>query len=660
MCGITGFWSGRGDARLQPVIEAMTSRIAHRGPDDSATWVDRETGLALGHRRLAIVDLSPAGRQPMTSASGRYTTVYNGEIYNHRELRAELDSLGFEGPWRGYSDTEVMLAAFDRWGIPKALERLIGMFALAVWDRKEKVLTLARDRLGEKPLHYGRAGTAFLFGSELKALAAHPDFPREVDRGVLAAFLRRNHVPAPHSIWTGIHKLPPAHYLEVRDAGRIIGRPVPYWDFARVATEGAAHPLPDSLERIDELESLLKDAVGRQMQADVPLGAFLSGGIDSSLIVSLMQAQSAEPVRTFTIGFSEGSYDEATHARAVAAHLGTRHTEHYVTPEDILAVVPKLPVIWDEPFSDASQIPTFLVSEITRRDVTVSLSGDGGDELFGGYNRHVAGKRLWDAAGWLPAGMRRGLAAALRHPATGRVSGDLMRMLPRRWRISGMADRLPKVARLLEADSAAAVYRQLVSHQIDPERYVIGGIEAEGMPAEGEPDFADMRQSMMYLDTLTYLPDDILVKVDRASMAVSLESRVPFLDHRVVEYAWRLPLSLKFRGGKGKHILREILFRHVPREIVERPKTGFTPPIGQWLAGPLRPWAEDLLDETRLRRDGFFDVARVRQLWAEHLAGHRRQEQLWDVLMFQAWWAETGRSASSADQDRARKNLLYA
>jgi asparagine synthase (glutamine-hydrolysing) len=654
MCGFAGFActpSRVGDP--YPVLERMGNSIRHRGPDDSGIWYDEPSVVGFVHRRLSVVDLSTAGHQPMACPTGRYVIAFNGEIYNHLDLRAELEKVGAGGPasvpWRGHSDTETLLAGFAAWGIKATVERCIGMFAFAVWDRKARVLTLGRDRLGEKPLYYGWQGlgdgACFLFGSEVKALKAHPSFAAEINRDALLLLMRHNYIPAPHSIYRDIFKLPAGSLLTVSLDRR---EPIieAYWSLVDMAVSGNGSPLDGSPEEIvDELEGLLRSAVRQQMVADVPLGAFLSGGIDSSTVVALMQAQSDRPVKTFTIGFNEEGYDEAVHAKAVARHLGTDHTELYVTPQQALDVIPKLPTLYCEPFADSSQIPTFLVSQLARQKVTVSLSGDAGDELFSGYNRYVLARKLWGKMSRLPRGARSLTASGIRamSPATwNKLLGPMQPLAPRTLRQTNIGDKLHKGAGVLAARRVDDLYLGLVTHW-EPEGLVIGGQEpatclrGNPLPLPGLDDV----QRMMAMDAITYLPDDILVKVDRAAMGVSLEGRVPFLDHRVVEFAWRVPQSMKLRDGVGKWILRQVLYRHVPKELIERPKMGFGVPIDAWLRGPLRDWAEALLDEGRLRREGYFKPAPIRAKWAEHLSGQRNwQYHLWDVLMFQAWLEE--------------------
>lgn len=617
-------------------VRAMAETIRHRGPDGDGAWYDPAAGIALGHRRLAIIDLSDAGAQPMVSADGRYVVTYNGEIYNFEALAKELEQTGHR--FRGRSDTEVLVEACAAWGVERTVGKLIGMFAFALWDRQERRLVLARDRLGIKPLYWGRFGGLFLFGSELKALRAHPGWTAEIDRDALAAYFRFAYVPEPLGIYAGIQKLPPGTLLTVADGGE--PEIVRYWDPRAVARDGASDPsrLTDN-EAADALDTLLRDAVGRRMVADVPLGAFLSGGIDSSAVAALMQAQSTRRVRTFTIGFNEPGYDEAKHAKAVAAHLGTDHTELYIDPGDALDLVSRLPDWFDEPFADSSQMPTYLVSEMTRRHVTVALSGDGGDEMFAGYNRYAWGERIWRRLGWMPRPMRTGLAGLMTAPPPA-AWDRLFRMAPARLRPPEAGDKLYKFADALAAAGPDDLYRRMVTQWGDPGGLVDGAVEPRGeirdeTVARDLPGFVRRAQ---YFDSVTYLPGDILTKVDRTSMAVGLEARVPLLDHRVAEFAWRLPQNQTIRDGRGKWLLRRVLDRYVPRALIDRPKSGFAVPLAAWLRGPLRDWASDLLDEDRLRRDGVLNPTPIRAAWEEHLSGRRnRQHQIWTVLMFQAW-----------------------
>jgi asparagine synthase (glutamine-hydrolysing) len=647
MCGIAGFLGGRlaskGDATLH-VLRAMGDAIARRGPDSDGYWQHPDDGVAFAHRRLAIVDLSSEGAQPMRSRSGRFMLCFNGEIYNHRDLRARLDS-----PWRGTSDTETLLAGFETWGIRATIDATVGMFAFAVWDFETRKLVLARDRFGEKPLYYGWQRSAagspatFMFASELSSLRAHPEFAGEISRDALRSYVRLNHVGGDRSIYTGIHKLPAGCIITVSpEATDAV--PERFWFSPDVARRCQERPFAGGPQAAtDELERLLTGAVSLQTMADVPVGAFLSGGIDSSTVVALMQRVATSPVRTFTIGFREAERDEAGHARAVAAHLGTDHTELYVTPQDALHLIPDLASIYSEPFADSSQVPTHLLARLTRKHVTVALSGDCGDELFCGYNRYLQSMSAWRRASAIPLSLRR-LAVRALLAVPGSVYDATEKMLgnrgsgPSRW--ARLSEKIQKVSRLLPCRDADELYLAMVSHWDNPADIVVGGSEPPPLVASALPDLANLDpvEQMMLVDVVAYMTDDILAKVDRAAMASSLETRVPMLDHRVAEFAWRLPLDLKVRNGESKWILRQVLYRHVPKALVERPKSGFAVPIDEWLRGPLRDWAESLLDANRIERAGYLRAAPIRQRWAEHQSGKRNwYSQLWNVLMFQSW-----------------------
>ncbi len=650
MCGITGILDTprATPAVLRAQVQRMAQAIAHRGPDSEGQWVDAEHGVALGHRRLAVVDLSPHGAQPMVSHGDRYVLVFNGEIYNHVELRRQLDPL----PWRGHSDTETLLAAFSRWGVVESLPRLVGMFAFAVWDRQDRTLTLARDRMGEKPLYWGRLPSGTLvFGSELAALRAHPGWDGAIDRDALTLFMRYSAVPAPWSIHRGVHKLEPGAWLRLG-----AGRPDEHGHWWRVddaarrglAARAEAEAWSDA-EATDRLEALLLQAVQGQLLSDVPLGAFLSGGVDSSAVVAMMVRAARDRVRSFAIGFDQPGFDEAGHARAVAAHLGTLHTELRVSSADALAVVPRLARMYDEPFADSSQIPTALVTAMARREVTVALSGDGGDELFAGYNRYLLADRLWHRVGAAPLALRRCAARALRGVDASTwdaLARPLQRLRPAARRHAEVGAKLHKLAqRVLPMPTLDAMHRALASQWMEPAAIVVGGREPSTAFDRPLPGLGDGVDRMSLLDQLGYLPDDILVKVDRAAMAVSLETRVPLLDHRVVEFAWRLPLRFKLRDGHTKWLLRQVLYRHVPPRLIERPKQGFAVPLADWLRGPLRDWAEALLDARRLHDDGFLAPAPVRAAWDALRAGDGQWAgPLWNVLMWQAWRDEVARA----------------
>lgn len=655
MCGFSGFidLSKQGHANSSRIIVAsMNDRIAHRGPDDSGIWVDEEVGVALGHRRLSVIDLSPEGHQPMVSCCGRYVITFNGEIYNYQDIRKELEIIGAAPIWRGHSDTEVMLAAIAAWGIAAALKHFVGMFAFAIWDRKERVLHLVRDRLGEKPLYYGWAEGVFLFGSELKALSAHPHWRGEISRDVLTLFLRHKYILAPYSIYKGCYKLQPGTIVSVKkDELEAMGKsstPLPlasnsYWSAKEVVENGGDNPFKGTeTDAIKDLDHILGVAISQQMGADVPLGAFLSGGIDSSTVVALMQLHSSRPVQTFTIGFSEPGYDEAGHAKAVARYLGTEHTELYVTPEHALAVIPKLATLFDEPFSDSSQIPTYLLSELTRKHVTVSLSGDGGDELFGGYDRYAYAQNIWGKISWMMSASQDGGTGAGNMPARW-INHGLKWLTPTIKKLVNdvrVEMKLDKLSEALTANSPEIFYSKFCSHWPQPSSIVIGATEPITILSDRNcwANLSDFTKKIMFLDMVSYLPDDILVKLDRTAMGVSLETRVPFLDHRLVEFAWQVPLHMKLRNGQGKWLLRQVLYKYMPQNLIERPKKGFSVPIGSWLRGPLREWAEELLNKNRIRNEGFLDSHLIHRMWLEHLSGKRNWHYyLWDVLMFQSW-----------------------
>jgi asparagine synthase (glutamine-hydrolysing) len=648
MCGIAGFWTSRTLTEApERVLRNMTAAIAYRGPDGDGFFWDDSSGVGLGHRRLAVVDLSEDGRQPMFSGSGRFVVAFNGEIYNFERLRAVLSPLGHT--FRGHSDTEVMLAAFEEWGVARAVEKFVGMFAFAVWDRAEGALIFARDRFGKKPLYIHVGDHLVGFASELKALYCLPAFKPRIDRQSLTLYLRHNYVPSPRSIYENVIKLLPGCLATVRfELGKPSIEYSTFWDARAIRDSARAAPLAGSEgEILDRLDELLRDAVAIRMIADVPLGAFLSGGIDSSLVVALMQAQSTRPVKTFCVGFAESEYNEAPFASAVARHLGTDHSETMLTPRDALDRVPLLASIFDEPFSDSSQVPTLLVSEVARREVTVALSGDGGDEIFCGYNRYSLGRDMWRRFQRLPFALRRNLAAAIKNvsPRVWDVAFRPLRgILPAVLRVSTPGDRMHKFASVLEIESPSAFYQRLVSHWTNPTSVVRGGSEPSPRAFPSHLDLRSFTEEMMLVDVLTYLPDDILTKVDRASMSVSLETRAPLLDHRLFEFASHLPMHYKLRAGTTKWALRQILYRYVPSELVERPKTGFGIPIDSWLRGPLRRWAENLLSEKRLNDDGFFESAPIRKLWLEHLSGrHSWHYSLWNILIFQSWLDEQKR-----------------
>lgn len=642
MCGITGFLNSTSLSQTldsKTIVQSMVTTLTHRGPDREGVWTEGSK-LALGHRRLSVVDLSANADQPMVSDCGRYVMIFNGEIYNHRDMRDQLD----KESWRGLSDTETLLAAFQAWGVSRTLQQTIGMFAIALWDRQSKELTLARDRFGEKPIFYGWQGGSFLFSSELKSLAVHPQWQGVIDRDALRLYIQYGYVPVPLSIWQGISKLPPGTFLTLPLDVAIdeLPEPIFFWratEFMRLGEDYEG----DDTSALEELEYRLDDAISGQMVADVPLGAFLSGGVDSSAVVALMQRQTATPVKTFSVGFSEIGYNEAEHAKAVAKHLGTDHSELYVSGADAFGVIPKLPDIYDEPFGDSSQIPTYLIAALARSEVTVSLTGDGADELFGGYNRHVFGPPLLRLLDMLPLTLRR-IASQSITSVSPSIWNSLGHIIPRRFAQPTFGDRLYKLASVLTVKDLDELYMRLASQECEPRSIVIntttGQLDKDLWVKREmrELEFIGQSRKMMFNDALGYLTDDILCKVDRAAMAASLETRTPFLDHRVAEFAWRLPNNMKIRDGSSKWLLRQLLYKHVPKKIIERPKQGFGIPLGEWLRGPLREWAEYHLSEPRIREEGFLHPEPIRRRWQEHVTGRRNwQHFLWNVLMFQAW-----------------------
>jgi len=646
MCGLTGCWVKRTDAALYASVEAMSQTLNHRGPDAQAVWVDESEGIGLGHTRLKVIDLSENGAQPMHSACNRYVLVFNGEIYNHHAIRAELEDHGLAPNWRGHSDTEILLAGFVAWGVTATLQRAVGMFSLALWDKKERRLTLGRDRFGEKPLYYGWLGKGngqtFVFGSELKALRAFPGFDNPVNRDALALYFQFSAVPAPYSIFQDIFKLEPGHIL-VLQGEEFNHRAIkiePYWQLTVVVDKGSSSPIGDEIEAIELLESVLRESVEQQSVADVPLGSFLSGGVDSSLITALMQDQSNRPIQTFTVGFDEIEFDESPYALAVAKHIGTEHHELRVTSTDALNIIPNLPEIYDEPFADSSQIPTHFICQAARQKVTVALSGDGGDELFGGYNRYFWAKRIWNKLAWLPPVARRLLGRGISlFPVD--TWDAINYVLPSHYQNSNLGDKAHKMAhRLEQVENLDDLYRNLLmiwqeGNDLVKHSNKLPTILDDANIIKG---ISESEQRMMLWDSLIYLPDDILTKVDRAAMSVSLETRAPFLDHRIAELAWRLPLHMKIRDGQGKWALRQVLYKYVPRDLIDRPKAGFGVPIGKWLRGPLRDWAEDLINQDKLQSEGYLNATLIHETWRQHLGEHHDwSHHLWSVLMFQAW-----------------------
>ena len=646
MCGISGFYS-KTSSTFNNAILKMNLAIFHRGPDSNNIWQDQNSGIVFGHQRLSIIDLSIAGNQPMISNSGRFILTYNGEIYNHLEIRRDLKKINSNIKWKSNTDTETLLEALEFWGIEKTLSKINGMFAFGIWDKKTRSLILARDRIGEKPLYFGWQGKGdnkvFLFGSELKALKAHPEFSGEIYRDAIALQLRHNCIPDPYSIYKDIYKLLPGHYLQLKENDlkkNLLPTPKAYWSLTESAIYGNSNQLTLGETDIQrELEKYLKDSVKQQMISDVPLGAFLSGGIDSSTIVALMQSQSNHPIKTFTIGFSENNFNEAEYAKKIAKHLGTDHTELYVSSKAAMEVIPKLPTIYDEPFSDSSQIPTFLVSQLAKQHVKVALSGDGGDELFCGYNRYILTNNRSKKFNLIPSSVRKILAYGIKSISPNNWN-ELFKLIPGLKQYDNYGHKMHKGASALEAKTLSNLYYILCSQWQNPTETVINSKEPGTLLTNFKPELKGLnnQQEMMALDLITYLPNDILVKVDRAAMASSLETRVPFLNHKLIEYVWKIPHSLKLKNGDAKWILKQILNQYVPKNLTERPKMGFGVPLGSWLRGPLKDWAENLLNEKRLIQEGYFNPKLIRAKWSEHLSNKKNwQHDLWNILMFQAW-----------------------